>query len=86
MKEVSIPIGKVIRELRKSEGMTLKQLSEKSGVQLATLCRIETGKMTGTLESHVLIANVFGVELYELYKNISTLPKKVKSTNIGGLG
>ena len=54
-------IGSVIRNLRKSQGLTLLKLSEMSKVALATLSRIETGKMTGTLESHMQIARALEI-------------------------
>ena len=42
-------IGEIIHRLRKEKKMTLVELAEKSGVALATLSRIENGRMTGTL-------------------------------------
>ena len=64
-------IGDVIRRIRKARHMTLVTLSEKSGVALATLSRIENGRMTGTLESHMDISNALGIGLAELYAEIS---------------
>jgi len=63
-------IGKKVKEVRESQGMTLSELAEKSGVQIATLSRIEHHKMTGTLESHMKIAEALGVDLPVLYSNI----------------
>jgi transcriptional regulator with XRE-family HTH domain len=63
-------IGKRLRELRKKQAMTLLDLSKKSGVALATLSRIETGKRTGTLEGHMRIAKVFGMTLPEFYSEL----------------
>ena len=63
-------IGNKMKELRKAKGVSLTELSEKSGVQLATLSRMENQKMTGTLESHIRIAKALGVDLTELYKDI----------------
>lgn len=63
-------LGKRIRELRKKRGMTLAEVSKKSGVALATLSRIETGRMTGTLESHIQIAKTFEMSLPEFYSEI----------------
>lgn len=63
-------IGNKVKDLRKEKGLTLKQLSEASGVQIATLSRIEHQKMTGTLESHMKIAKALDVELTDLYSNI----------------
>ncbi len=63
-------LGKRIRELRKKRGMTLAEVSKKSGVALATLSRVETGRMTGTLESHTAIARTFGMTLPEFYSEM----------------
>lgn len=60
-------IGKHLKELREQKDMSLKDLSEKSGVQIATLSRIENLKMTGTINSHLSIAKALGVELVDLY-------------------
>lgn len=61
-------IGQSIKQLRKSKKMTLVDLSQKSGVQIATLSRIENEKMVGTLESHMNIAKALGIDVTELYK------------------
>jgi len=63
-------IGNRLRDLRKSKKMTLRELSEASGVALATLSRIETNKMTGTVKSHQAIASSLGIDLSHLYSNI----------------
>ncbi len=64
------PLGRKIRELRQAKGWTLAQLSGRSGVALSTLSRIETGSMTGTLESHLAISRAFGIRLSELYADL----------------
>jgi len=71
MKKIKIRMGKRIKELRKLKRMTLVRLSEKSGVQLATLSRIENNKMTGSLESHAQICLALGIKLSELYEGVS---------------
>lgn len=63
-------IGNKIKELRKSQGMTLVELCEKSSVQVATLSRMENNKMTGTLESHMNIAKALGIDVTQLYSDI----------------
>ncbi len=63
-------IGKKLRSLRLQKGLTLLELSKRSGVQLATLSRMENLKMTGTLESHMNIAKVLGLSLPQLYSDI----------------
>ncbi|MFH1995669.1 MAG: XRE family transcriptional regulator [Candidatus Omnitrophota bacterium] len=69
-------IGERIHKIRKEQNMTLSTLSEKSGVALATLSRIENGKMTGTLESHIKICEVLGVPLPELYSDLTAERKQ----------
>lgn len=65
-------VGNTINKLRKDRKMTLVELAEKSGVALATLSRMENGKMTGTLESHMKICEALGLTLPDLYKNLYT--------------
>jgi transcriptional regulator with XRE-family HTH domain len=62
-------IGERLKSLRKSKKMSLTQLSNQSGVQLATLSRIENMKMVGTLESHIQISKALGIDVTELYRN-----------------
>ncbi len=70
-------IGDTIRGLRKEKEMTLLELAQKSGVALATLSRMENGKMTGTLESHMHICEALDLSLPELYKNLYLSKKAV---------
>jgi len=63
-------IGKRIEAIRKSKKMKLTEIAEATGIQMATLSRIENMKMTGTLESHIKIAKALGVDVTEIYKDI----------------
>lgn len=63
-------LGERMRKLRKEKGLTLVDISKKTGVAQATLSRIETGTMTGTVESHERIAEAIGVGLVELYADV----------------
>jgi transcriptional regulator with XRE-family HTH domain len=73
-------VGQIIRKFRKEKNMTLLELSQKSGVALATLSRVENGKMTGTLESHIKICEALDVSLPEFYKDLSA-KRTVEVTN-----
>src|ERR1700690_2636080 len=64
-------IGEKIRAIRKSKRISLTELSEISGLQMATLSRIENKKMVGTLDSHIQIAKALGIDITELYKGLS---------------
>lgn len=65
-------LGVRIRKLRKEKGLTLVEIAEKTGIAQATLSRIETGTMTGTVESHEKIAEAIGVGLAELYLGVDS--------------
>lgn len=65
-------LGPRIREIRKEKGLTLVDIAQKTGIAQATLSRIETGTMIGTVESHAKIAEVLGVGLADLYANVDT--------------
>ncbi len=68
-------IGNKMKALREARKMSLTDLSQKSGVQMATLSRIENLKMVGTLDSHINIAKALGIDVTELYKDIGKQPK-----------
>ena len=60
-------IGGRIRDLRQDNGFTLEDLSNKSGIALATLSRIENEKMVGTLDSHLKLSKALGITLSQLF-------------------
>jgi transcriptional regulator with XRE-family HTH domain len=63
-------LGQRIRTLRKEKSLTLVEISQKTGIAQATLSRIETGTMIGTVESHEKIAETLGIGLSELYTGV----------------
>lgn len=65
-----IGLGKRIRELRKQRKLTLVEVAGKTGIDKATLCRIEKGRMSGTLQSHLKIADALGIRLPDLYQQV----------------
>ncbi|MCX5715541.1 MAG: cupin domain-containing protein [Candidatus Omnitrophica bacterium] len=82
---MSLNIGKRMRELRKKNGLTLNELSKKSGVALATLSRIETSKMTGTVHSHISVAKALGMTLPEFYSEMDRPMTMQKETDYADL-
>lgn len=63
-------VGARLRLLRTSQKVTLVELAKASGVDAATISRIETGKMSGTLQSHIRLAAALGLKITELYAGI----------------
>ena len=68
--EASKSVGARIRALRNAQDVALIELAKASGVDAATISRIETGRMTGTLECHIRLATALGAKLTELYRGI----------------
>lgn len=71
-------IGKRLRQLRKEKNITLEELSQKSGVALATLSRMENDKMTGTIQSHTSICKALGVSIAALYQELEDETKVIE--------
>ena len=63
-------VGARLRTLRASQKVTLVELAKASGVDAATISRIETGKMSGTLHSHIRLAAALGLKITDLYAGI----------------
>ena len=63
-------LGEKIKFLRKKLGLTIVDVERKTGIDKATLSRMEQGKMEGTLQSHMKIADVLGIRLPELYEDV----------------
>jgi transcriptional regulator with XRE-family HTH domain len=73
-----VDIGNRIRQVRKERQVTLIELSNTTGVAQATLSRIETGDMIGTVDCHQKIANALGMNLSELYVGLDDRNKKTQ--------
>ena len=65
-KDELVEMGYTIRRLRVERSLTLAELSEKTGIQMATLSRIENNKMVGTLDTFNTLAETFRMKLSEL--------------------
>ena len=63
-------LGRKLREMRQKKDWSLADLAKRSGVALSSLSRMETGKMTGTLESHLRVARALGARVSELYASL----------------
>ena len=65
--QIEIKIGEALRAIRKRNRLTLLEMSALSGVQSATLSRMENNKTTGRLDNYIAIANALGLRLSELF-------------------
>ncbi|OIO39633.1 MAG: hypothetical protein AUJ72_00320 [Candidatus Omnitrophica bacterium CG1_02_46_14] len=63
-------LGQKIKALRKLRKLTLVEIAKTTGIDQATLSRIENDVMTGTLDSHMKVAKALGVHLTDLYEDV----------------
>ena len=61
-------LGRRIKEIRKSRGLTQEQLSEMIDIETSSLSGIESGRFYPSLHVLEKIAQVFEVELIEFFK------------------
>ncbi|SNY53348.1 DNA-binding transcriptional regulator, XRE-family HTH domain [Arsukibacterium tuosuense] len=64
---LSIRVGRLIAEHRKSEGLTQAKLSEMMQVEKETLSRIETGKISPSLDRIEQIASLLHRPVYDFF-------------------
>jgi transcriptional regulator with XRE-family HTH domain len=60
-------LGNTVKKLRKERHLTLSDLSKQSGIQMATLSRIENHKANGSVNNYFRIAEALDMKLSELF-------------------
>jgi transcriptional regulator with XRE-family HTH domain len=69
-KIIAKKVGKRIKELRKSNGLTQSQMAFEAGVERSQIARIERGEINTSIYSLFLMAKVLNVHVTELLKDI----------------
>ena len=64
--DITIKIGKKIRTVRKINGLTLKKLSEKTGISVPMVSKIETAQTNPTISTYSNISSALGISLGDL--------------------
>jgi DNA-binding response OmpR family regulator len=72
-------LGAVIRERRKALGLTLAQLSERSGVSLGYLSQIELGKNSASVETLYRITLGLRVKMSELFQAVQAPGQRTRA-------
>ena len=65
-------IGSKVRRLRGSLGLTLGEVTKRSGISRAMLSRLETGDVMPSLETLVALTDALGVGLSSLFHELGT--------------
>ena len=71
MDSTKILLGRKIRLLRKAKGWTQDYLSELLGINPKSVLRIESGQTFPTIQNLEKLAEVFGIEIADLFNNRS---------------
>jgi len=62
-------LGSTIRELRRKHGLTIADISDRTGISRGMLSRIETGHTATSLDTLLRLAQGLGVSLSTLFRN-----------------
>lgn len=73
-------VGARLRGIRKNQQLTLKQLSERSGVALSTLSKMELAQVSVSYEKLAAAARALGVDIAQLFSPVKTAPNLVQPT------
>lgn len=66
MTDLRLTVGERIRILRDRAGLTLRDLAERSGASISTICAIEIGKTQARVETLQSLAAALGVTVAAL--------------------
>ncbi len=66
-------LGKVIRERRKTLGLTLAQMAQRTGVSLGYLSQIELGKNSASIETLYRISLGLGMKIAEMFQCVQNV-------------
>ncbi|MEN4949355.1 helix-turn-helix domain-containing protein [Pseudomonas proteolytica] len=73
-------VGARLRGIRKDQKLTLKQLSERSGVALSTLSKMELAQVSVSYEKLAAAARALGVDIAQLFSPMKTALNLVQPT------
>ena len=62
-------LKKNIKRIRKDKGITIQELSERTGISISSLSMYENGKRVPSIKNIKLIANGLDVDVDEFYKD-----------------
>lgn len=65
-------IGPRLRSMRREHGLSLEQVSERTGLSVSTLSRLETGRRGPTLDALIPLARIYRVSLDRIIAAPST--------------
>ena len=68
MEPIYLKIGKKIKELRSTQGMTQQVLAEKCGISIPFLSFLENGKKKGSIDTYAQVSKCLSIPMNLLFK------------------
>lgn len=68
-------VGKILQDLRKSKGFSIRKVADDTGFSLSFLSKLENGKTSITIRNLVKLLNYYNVTLADIFS--SDQPRKV---------
>ena len=78
-------LGQLLRSLRSRNGWTLKEMSERSGIPVSTLSKVEHDRLTLTYDKLLQLSQRLGIRMSELFAE-SAEPDEAKVTARRSIG
>ena len=75
MRTEGINIGEAIKELRKTQNLTKEQLSEKTGISVSHLEKIESGARRPGMETYQKLLNILKADMV-IHKETETVQER----------
>ena len=66
MKDLIIYLGQIIKELRRSQRYTLKDVSEKTGLAVSFLSEVERGRTNASIKTLIRIGKLYNISISSL--------------------
>lgn len=60
-------IGEILRLIRTSKELTIKQISEETGINPSTISRIETDRRHPSIETYFKLLDALGADIYIMH-------------------
>lgn len=72
-------VAKIVEDFRKEQGLSMNELSKRSGVPYSTLAQIEKGKCVPQIVTYEKIMDALGYEMILMKKqDINNILKEIK--------
>ena len=81
MSDLSVEIGKRVRNYRIQQKMSQEELAEKCGLHPTYIGQVERGEKNATLESISKITAGLSISMSTLFEKIESVDNKIETTN-----